>query len=265
MAGLVVLLGFTVGALLWRMYQPREQRVALGPESFADAAGGSAQPSVGADGGARAAADAAGAAVAAPAAEPAAGDERAEAAADGGSRPAVSGRRPRPGQGSRAQRAAARRAKTARRGAEERLRVRQPEPSAVAPAPVSPSVPSGRPTPAPPTPVPGPAATPVPPRPAAPRAGLTPAQVGATVRTHRREVEACHDRARMQAVAEISGRVHVRARIATDGQVSSVQVTRTTASNHQLESCIVQAFGRWRFPLPAGGAPADITYTFIFD
>ena len=122
-----------------------------------------------------------------------------------------------------------------------------PKPTVVAPPPVAPVV------------------APPPVAPAGPAPGTVDSRgVRATIHAHGSEVQACYDRAHMEK-PELHGRVVVGASIGQSGEVLSASVQSTSANSSRLESCLLGAFNRWVFPVPAGGVNGNISYTFNFD
>ena len=101
--------------------------------------------------------------------------------------------------------------------------------------------------------------------PAEPKAGTVDAKgVSAVVRAHAGEVRECFAQARMYN-ADLKGRVTVQALVAPDGTAASSALVTSTAKDPRLEECIVAAFGKWTFPLPAGGVSGNAKYTFVFE
>ena len=125
--------------------------------------------------------------------------------------------------------------------------------------------------PTPKQPVVAPPVAPVaaPPPPPVAAAALAPGTVDSrgvrsTVHAHGSEVQACYDRAHMEK-PDLHGRVVVGAAIGLSGEVLSASVTSTTANSSRLETCLLGAFNRWVFPVPAGGVNGNVSYTFVFD
>lgn len=63
---------------------------------------------------------------------------------------------------------------------------------------------------------------------------------------------------------DLAGTVTTRFSIAPDGSVSAVQKVSSTLGNEKVESCILDAVGRWKFPASEGGS-ANMTYPFVLE
>ncbi len=82
-----------------------------------------------------------------------------------------------------------------------------------------------------------------------------------TVRRHLNEVRFCYEKA-LAAHPSIAGRVVVQFTIAPTGRVLVALLQRTTLGVASVESCMVEAVGRWEFPQPAGGGLVSVSYPF---
>jgi outer membrane biosynthesis protein TonB len=148
-----------------------------------------------------------------------------------------------------------------------------PEPTPVLPAPVAdsprsvpaPESPARRPAPVRPPSESAPAVVAERAPPASPPPGFVDSKaVTAVVRAHAAEVQGCFDRALMEH-ADLHGRLTVRASIDPGGRVLSVTPTAVMQGGGRLQTCVVELFGRWSFPPPAGGVKGTITYSFSFE
>ena len=86
----------------------------------------------------------------------------------------------------------------------------------------------------------------------------------AVVRAHATEVQGCFDRALMEH-GDLHGRLTVRASIDPNGHVLGVTPTSVMPGGGRLQTCVVEAFGRWTFPPPSGGVKGTVTYSFSFE
>jgi TonB family protein len=64
---------------------------------------------------------------------------------------------------------------------------------------------------------------------------------------------------------DLTARVSVRIHVSGDGRVSDVSIVPSPGGSTRLRNCLSGAIGRWTFPAPAGGAPAVVPYTFVFE
>ncbi len=83
------------------------------------------------------------------------------------------------------------------------------------------------------------------------------------IRRHVNEVQYCYEQ-RLQAKPDLGGRITVQFTIGTAGSVTTSVVESSTLADARAESCVVQAVRRWEFPHPVGGAPAVVSYPFVF-
>ena len=92
-------------------------------------------------------------------------------------------------------------------------------------------------------------------------AAVDPAPIQAVVRSRLTEIERCYDRGKMDD-PELKGRVTVRIHIGPRGTVSADEIESSSLGNSIVESCILDAVRAWKFPVPAGGKSAIISYPF---
>jgi hypothetical protein len=81
------------------------------------------------------------------------------------------------------------------------------------------------------------------------------------VRRHLNEVRYCYEQGLTHNPA-LQGRLVVRFTIAPTGRVLAAVPQSSTVGLASVDSCIVQAVGRWQFPQPAGGGLALVSYPF---
>jgi len=87
--------------------------------------------------------------------------------------------------------------------------------------------------------------------------------VAAVIRGHRAQVRYCYEK-ELHRSHDLAGRVVVAWTIDARGRATGVRVTSSTMNHAAVESCLVHRVSSWRFPAPAGGGTATITYPFIF-
>jgi hypothetical protein len=102
---------------------------------------------------------------------------------------------------------------------------------------------------------------------ALPAGTVDPKSVASTVRAHASEVQACFERALMDAGggADLHGHLNVSASIDPTGHVISVWPTSTIEGGSRLQACVLAAFKDWVFAPPAGGVKGRIKYSFSFE
>ena len=96
---------------------------------------------------------------------------------------------------------------------------------------------------------------------AAPVGTLAEADVVKTVQGKLPEVQACLAEATKEK-ADTKGTLRAGIVVAPDGSVVEVNVLSSTTGTPKLDSCIVNHVKAWRFPKPAGGGEAAISYPF---
>jgi TonB family protein len=62
-----------------------------------------------------------------------------------------------------------------------------------------------------------------------------------------------------------TGTVTVKATLGPTGSVSDAQVIKSTAKNQKVDTCVVQAFKKIKFPTPKDGATSVITFPMEFN
>jgi TonB family protein len=82
------------------------------------------------------------------------------------------------------------------------------------------------------------------------------------IRPHLGEVKACYE-PELAKRPTLGGRVMVQFTVAASGQVIASVLENSTMGNANLESCIVQAVRRWRFPKVLGGGILVVSYPFV--
>ena len=80
---------------------------------------------------------------------------------------------------------------------------------------------------------------------------------------HLSKVKSCYEQ-RLASSPKLAGRVAVKFIISGTGQVQMAAVAETTVEDPEMESCVVEAVKRIRFPRPNGGGIVIVTYPFEF-
>ncbi len=93
------------------------------------------------------------------------------------------------------------------------------------------------------------------------RGALSKEVIRRIVRRHINEVKFCYEKQLAQS-PNIAGRVSLKFIISGAGTVQKSAVADSTLGNPQVESCMVRAARRWRFPKPDGGGIVVVTYPF---
>ena len=82
------------------------------------------------------------------------------------------------------------------------------------------------------------------------------------VRAHINEVRHCYNQALVRDLAT-KGRVGVRFTIGASGRVQTATAKTSSTGDEKLDTCVVDAVERWRFPKPKGGGEVVVTYPFV--
>lgn len=83
------------------------------------------------------------------------------------------------------------------------------------------------------------------------------------VRNHHNEVRHCYNQG-LARNPNLSGRVAVMFTIGPSGLVPTAAVSENTTGNTNVANCVAKAVRRWKFPKPASGGSAMVTYPFSF-
>jgi TonB family protein len=83
------------------------------------------------------------------------------------------------------------------------------------------------------------------------------------IKRHQNEIKFCYEQ-ELQKNPTLGGKVAVAWTIDPAGGVSDANVSESSISNANVESCIVQRIRRWKFPEPAGGGVVNVTFPWIF-
>lgn len=106
------------------------------------------------------------------------------------------------------------------------------------------------------------------PRPAARAAGAGGAiEKGAlqkVIQSHQGEIVKCYEE-RLSHDPRLAGKVTMRWVVQANGGVGEVKVAdATTLEDHALHECMKARIATWRFPRPAGGGTAVVTFPWVF-
>lgn len=96
-----------------------------------------------------------------------------------------------------------------------------------------------------------------------PRPALDQSDVMETVVSHKAEIKACTDQAKL-AHPELSGTIVVSWVIRPDGNVTNVKSETSEFQKSDLSRCLVAAIRKWRFPPYSGPQMAPIKFPFKF-
>lgn len=83
------------------------------------------------------------------------------------------------------------------------------------------------------------------------------------VRNHHNEVRHCYNQG-LTRDPNLSGRVAVMFTIGPSGLVPDAAVAENTVGDRNVANCVASAVRRWKFPKPATGGSAMVTYPFSF-
>ncbi|MEY4615385.1 MAG: hypothetical protein RJB66_345 [Pseudomonadota bacterium] len=73
----------------------------------------------------------------------------------------------------------------------------------------------------------------------------------------------CYER-QLSANPGLFGKVSVKFQITGNGRVEAQNITESTLSNQNVESCLLQLMANWQFPEPKGGVRVLVSYPFVF-
>jgi hypothetical protein len=94
------------------------------------------------------------------------------------------------------------------------------------------------------------------------RGSLSKEVIRRTVQLHLNEVRHCYEQG-LNARPDLQGRVAVKFVIGASGAVTIATRADSDVGERGVESCIVDAVGRWTFPAPEGGGIVIVTYPFV--
>jgi len=81
------------------------------------------------------------------------------------------------------------------------------------------------------------------------------------IKRHINEVRFCYEQ-QLQSDPTLKGRVVIKFVIDSKGNVTAAVVAESTFADTIIETCILQAVRRWKFPAPEGGGIVIINYPF---
>jgi hypothetical protein len=91
---------------------------------------------------------------------------------------------------------------------------------------------------------------------------VDPAAIAREIRTRRKAIAACYERA-LKAQPTLAGKLVVRFSLAAAGTVTAVEIDDDTLGAPEVGACIRAVVLRWRFPALAEGA-AELSFPFVF-
>jgi TonB family protein len=100
------------------------------------------------------------------------------------------------------------------------------------------------------------------PPPATLQGKLAPEAVVGVIKEHINEIKGCYERELVRQ-PRLGGKVVVKFTIAATGAVVASVLENSTMRAPVVESCVVKAVTRWRFPKPEGGM-VSVSYPFVF-
>lgn len=92
--------------------------------------------------------------------------------------------------------------------------------------------------------------------------GLDKNEVDAVIKRHEGEIRYCYEQG-LQTNPKLSGRVSMKFFIASNGYVSTANISNTSLHSRQVENCITGRLKTWKFPNPRGGVVVKVNYPFV--
>jgi TonB family protein len=93
--------------------------------------------------------------------------------------------------------------------------------------------------------------------------GLSKDVIAKVIKRHENEIKFCYEQ-ELNKTPNLNGKVAVQWVIDPAGSVSDANVTETSLSNNNTESCMLARIRRWKFPSPEGGGVVTVTFPWIF-
>ncbi len=93
--------------------------------------------------------------------------------------------------------------------------------------------------------------------------GLSKDEIMRVIRRHQSEIKFCYER-ELQKSPNLAGKVAVAFTIDPAGGVAEANVTDSSLSNNNTESCMISSIRGWKFPQPEGGGVVAVTFPWIF-
>jgi TonB family protein len=93
--------------------------------------------------------------------------------------------------------------------------------------------------------------------------GLDRDVIAKVVRRHMNEIKYCYEQ-ELQKNPSLSGKVGIQWTIDPAGSVADANVSESSLSSPNAESCMLARVRRWKFPEPKGGGVVAVTYPFVF-
>jgi len=93
------------------------------------------------------------------------------------------------------------------------------------------------------------------------RGALSKEVIRRVIKRHLNEVRFCYEQ-QLQSDPSLKGRVVIRFVIDSKGNVTAAVVAESSFNDTIVETCILQAVRRWKFPAPEGGGVVVVNYPF---
>ena len=87
--------------------------------------------------------------------------------------------------------------------------------------------------------------------------------IDAVIKRNIASIRYCYQR-ELQRRPGLGGKLVVKFTIARDGTVSSAATKSSTLGGDEVEQCVIRRFAGMKFPVPAGGGIAIVSYPFLF-
>jgi TonB family protein len=94
-------------------------------------------------------------------------------------------------------------------------------------------------------------------------APLDPDVITGVIRKHTGALRACYEREQARKPS-LSGKLVVSFTIEASGVVSNASIAESTLKNARVEGCVVERFGKMKFPRPLGGGTVEVRYPLLF-
>jgi TonB family protein len=93
--------------------------------------------------------------------------------------------------------------------------------------------------------------------------GLSKDVIMKVIKRHQNEIKFCYEQ-ELQKNASLAGKVAVMFTIDPAGAVAEANVSESSLSNNNVESCMMARIRRWKFPEPQGGGVVNVSFPWIF-
>jgi TonB family protein len=93
--------------------------------------------------------------------------------------------------------------------------------------------------------------------------GLSRDVVAKVIARHQNEIRFCYERV-LQSTPGLGGKVAVLFTIDAAGSVAQLDVAESSLGSAEVERCMLQRIGRWKFPEPKGGGVVSVNFPWVF-